>query len=192
MERLWRIRLAIGYHDDYVKCQTWNRDFIQQTESLVFSIELMGKAEQEEFIPRRDWRDNPCLVRYRVGGRPPEPICERGENGPKLRKSQERGRPLGIEFQLRSDDGTIRAYHSDIDWIRNTATLIFQHELQANNHPVEPVITHITLDDVKSILDIEKTLIPGKMRFSSVSKDLDGHPDPFLCGFPGLTGGVII
>ena len=192
MKSLWRIRLAVGYHDDYVKCQTWTTSFVQQTESLVFSTDFMGASEQEKFLPQKDWRNNPCLVRYRIGGRPPETICERGETGPKRRKSQERGHPLGIEFQLKDVDEKLYAYHSDTDWIRDTAAFIFQHSFQAGSHPVGPVITHVTLGGVKSILDIENALHSGRMQFSSVSKDADGRPDPYPCGIPDLTPRVTV
>jgi hypothetical protein len=190
MESLWAIRLAVKYYDNYVKCQTWGRNFIEQTESLVFSTDLMDEPEKKWFLPQRDWRDNPCLVRYRVGDQHPEPICQRGkEFGPKVRKSKERGHPLAIEFQLKDNGGTVLTYCCDADWIFSTAELVFQHDLQVGNYPTEPVIRRTTLDGDKSILDIQKVLMLRELGLSSISTDSDGRPDPIPCGFRSVNKG---
>ena len=181
MARLVRLRFAAVYNDGFIKCQAWDTEFIQETCSLVFSRALMKTAERKEFLPKRDWRDNPCLVRYRVRGLRPQLICQRGEEGQKSRGSRQRGRALGIEFLVEDNDGKAQAYHCDENWIGNTAALKFQHDLQEQGQLVEPVITHITLQDVVSILDIPKTGIRGELPYSTISAD---EPDLSPCGFP--------
>ncbi len=79
-ESLVLLRLAVQYIDNFVKCQSWGEDFISVTDRLVFDPALMQPSERLKFAElRRDWRNNPCLVRYRIDGRA-DFYCERGKD----------------------------------------------------------------------------------------------------------------
>jgi hypothetical protein len=70
---LSQVNLAVEYQDNHIKRQAWGNTFIDLTERLVFIAEFVEPAERQRFLKsHRDWRDNPCLVRYRTDGRDPD------------------------------------------------------------------------------------------------------------------------
>ena len=177
MPNLMLVRLAIIYDRDsgYIKWQSWTySDFLRKTSRLVFDSSKMGSAEQEMFNrERRDWRENPCLVRYRTDGGDPDFFCKRGADGKKDRKYKGRGRPLSIEFQM--DSGNPSCYHCDEAWLKETAILEFQHD--QNYDPANLVITRTSSDGAVSQFEIITMATAGPMR-------TPGKVDDFACGFP--------
>jgi hypothetical protein len=174
---LSQVNLAVEYQDNHIKRQAWVNTFIDLTERLVFIAEFVEPAERQRFLKsHRDWRDNPCLVRYRTDGRDPDFFCQRGADGRKVRKSKERGHPLGIEFQLA--DGHSNYYYYDTDWIRKTGALIFQRSSQSPD-PAGIVIRRIDCDRHESEVDVQKTGISGRMPWQS-------PVDDFACGYENV------
>lgn len=177
---LSQVNLAVEYDDNYIKRQAWEKPFIDLTERLIFIAEkeFMKPKERQHFLKsRRDWRRNPCLVRYRTDGKSADFFCQRGEGRRKFRKSNARGHPLGIEFQL-AYDGHSSYYYYDTDWIRRTAVLIFQRSNKSSN-PAGIVIKRIDCDNKESVVDVLKTGIPGRMPWRNSADD-------FPCGYEGV------
>jgi hypothetical protein len=179
-QKLYRMRLSVRYGDGFVKCQSWDTEFIIQTERLVFDSVQMDAKERRRFTElNSDWRLNPCLVRYCTGGDPPEYICQRGTKGRKRPYHAERGQPVGLEFELIDEDEKIDAYYCDTDWLRETSALIFEHDPQSYGDTAGLVIKRITKDGGSSVLDISQAGIHGQMPGQAV-------PDAFPCGYPGF------
>jgi hypothetical protein len=181
MSSLILMRLAVKYAaDEFVKCQEWDAEFIRQTAQLVFSADLMKPEDRKKFLrPDRDWRRNPCLVRYRNDGHPREFICQRGERGPKVRRSEERGEPLGIEFWIADTNSSHRIYHFNTQWLRDTAALTFRRQQATYNNIPDYDIKRIAKDRTEHTLNIQQIGTPNKMPWESV-------PDFFPCGYPRL------
>jgi hypothetical protein len=160
-QALSALRLAVIYVDGYIKVQSWLYDFIRQTDRLVFDPTLMKQKERDRFTKMaRDWRKNPCLVRYRMDGEDADYFCERGTDAKKRRGSRKRGEPLAIEFQM--DGGRPSSvYHCDQPWLKATAALVFHHG--PNYNPANLTITRAAVDGSESELNIPLMAIHGPM-----------------------------
>ena len=173
---IW-LRLAVVYDGDdgYKKWQSWPyNDWIRITSKLVFDPSMMEPEQREIFNKENsDWRENPCLVRYRTDGQAPDFFCKRGANGKKDRKYAGRGRPLSIEFQM--DGGNPSHYHCDEAWLKGTAALEFHHD--PNYDPAKLTIVRISPDGASRQFNISATATPGQMK-------TPGKVDDYACGFP--------
>jgi hypothetical protein len=170
-QELYMVRLAVGYDDGFVKCQAWPLDLINQTERLVFSPDQMEPKDRRKFLKaNRDWRDNPCLVRYRRNGKT-DFICNRGEDGQKRKNSTARGRALGLEFRLIDENGLSNYYHFDTDWINDTKELTFQRSTVPYGGLTELKITRIDAANISSTVDIPLESIHGRMAWHIAGED---------------------
>src|SRR5438067_13918812 len=121
------LRLTIRYCDQSEKPQSWRAAFIRETSSLVFSESQMAPQELERFRQtRRDWRRNPCLIRYRSVGQAPELICQRGQFRGKRRRewSRLRGVPVALEFQFAYAGDRVDRFRFGSDWLAATGAIV--------------------------------------------------------------------
>jgi hypothetical protein len=161
-QTLSALRLAVSYVDGYIKVQSWLYEFIRQTDRLVFDPMLMQQKERNQFNKMdRDWRKNPCLVRYRTDSEDADYFCERGTDAKKRRGCKERGQPLAIEFQMDGGHPSSSVYHCDQIWLKATAALVFHHA--ANYNPASLAITRVAADGSESGLNIPLMAITGPM-----------------------------
>jgi hypothetical protein len=173
-----RIRLAVRYIDGFTKCQSWDDDFIQQTQKLIFDPTELNAEERDKFGPHRDWRDNPCVVRYRADTDAIEFICQRGKTGAKKRRGlTDRGEPIGIEFRILSADGTFGEWTFDKDWLDNTTFIRFVPSR------TEMTIFRRSRDGAEGPLLTEDGE-PGELPFPIPGMTRDGLVDECLCGLP--------
>jgi hypothetical protein len=178
-QSLTRLRLAVQYPDNFIKCQNWKDHFINVTDRLVFKATQMNPPERRQFIElHQDWRLNPCLVRYRCDGEEPDFFCQRGTDGRKGLNSAARGHPLAIEFHFQDNHAVPKVYHCNTTWMNDTAALIFEHA--PDGDPAGLVIRRVTPDSTPSVVDIPHIATPGPMpRRGSIGN--------FPCGYGGFT-----
>jgi hypothetical protein len=168
--------LPIRYPDDSVKRQSWPIDFIAKTDRLVFVADLMEQSERRRFLrPHRNWKRNPCMVRYRNDGQGPEFICKRGKTTSRVSSApRSRGWAVGIQF-IFADAGTKDRFYFTEDWIRGTGALKF-HSDPRYPHNGGYMITRVASDRSESDLDI-----PGAGIFGNVP--WTAETSRYTCGY---------